>query len=199
MKKKQLESTLEQTSAQIMNLEGQIASIETANINKETLDALSNASKAMKTIHGGLTIDKVDATMYVFCLPSVLLAPSSSRPSLFFRSFLFSAPCSFRHSLFFTRLPPFLPTYSLYHREDLEEQHAISKEIATALTQGSVANQVDDDELESELADLQQEELDNKMLHTGTVPVSDQVHRLPNVATGEGESRSTTHIFFLQY
>lgn len=48
-----------------MNLEGQIASIETANINKETLDALSNASKAMKTIHGGLTIDKVDATMYV--------------------------------------------------------------------------------------------------------------------------------------
>ena len=69
-KKKQFETTLEQTSAQIMNLEGQIASIETANINKETLDALSNASKAMKTIHGGLTIDKVDATMY--------LSPSTS-------------------------------------------------------------------------------------------------------------------------
>ncbi|KAF7846017.1 hypothetical protein BT93_L5591 [Corymbia citriodora subsp. variegata] len=136
-KKKQLESTLEQTSAQIMNLEGQIASIETANINKETLDALSNASKAMKTIHGGLTIDKVDATM-----------------------------------------------------EDLEEQHAISKEIATALTQGSTANAVDDDELEAELQDLQQEELDNKMLKTGSVPVSDQIHRLPNVATGEVKGKA---------
>lgn len=139
-KKKQLEATLEQTSAQIMNLEGQIASIETANINKETLDALSNASKAMKTIHGGLTIDKVDATM-----------------------------------------------------EDLEEQHAISKEIASALTQGSSANAVDDDELESELADLQQEELDNKMLKTGTVPVSDQVHRLPSVATGEVKGKTPAH------
>lgn len=115
-----------------MNLEGQIASIETANINKETLDALGNASKAMKTIHGGLTIDKVDATM-----------------------------------------------------EDLEEQHAISKEIASALTQGSTANAVDDDELESELADLQQEELDNTMLKTGTMPVHDQVHRMPSVANTE--------------
>lgn len=73
----------------------------------------------------------------------------------------------------------------MINREDLEEQHAISKEIASALTQGS-ANAVDDDELESELADLQQEELDNKMLNTGTVPVHDQVNRLPNVATGEG-------------
>jgi charged multivesicular body protein 4 len=117
-----------------MNLEGQIASIETANINKETLDALGNASKAMKSIHGGLTIDKVDATM-----------------------------------------------------EDLEEQHAISNEIASALTQGSTANAVDDDELESELADLQQEELDNTMLKTGSVPVHDQIHRMPNVSNAERE------------
>jgi len=118
-----------------MNLEGQIASIETANINKETLDALKNASKAMKDIHGGMTIDKVDQTM-----------------------------------------------------EELEEQHAISKEIAGALTQSSGANAVDDDELEAEFADMQQEELDNKMLKTGNVPVGDEVHRLPNVAQGERES-----------
>ena len=49
-----------------MTLEREIYSIETANINKETLDAMKNASNAMKQIHGGLTIDKVDATMYVF-------------------------------------------------------------------------------------------------------------------------------------
>lgn len=48
-----------------MTLESEIYSIEAANINKETLDAMKNASSAMKQIHGGLTIDKVDQTMYV--------------------------------------------------------------------------------------------------------------------------------------
>lgn len=47
-----------------MTLESEIYSIEAANINKETLDAMKNASSAMKQIHGGLTIDKVDQTMY---------------------------------------------------------------------------------------------------------------------------------------
>ena len=117
-----------------MTVEREISSIETANINKETLDAMKNAQQAMKTIHGNLTIDKVDQTM-----------------------------------------------------EDLREQHAIGEEIAEALTQGSVATGVDEDELDEELADLQQEELDNKMLKTGTVPVSDQIQRLPSAAVGERE------------
>jgi charged multivesicular body protein 4 len=38
------------------------------------------------------------------------------------------------------------------------------------------------------LAELEQEQLDNKMLKTGTVPVSDEIHRLP--AVGNGESKS---------
>ncbi|KAF2475365.1 vacuolar-sorting protein-like protein snf7 [Lindgomyces ingoldianus] len=62
-RKKQFEHSLEQTSAQIMTLEREIYSIETANINKETLDAMKNAGNAMKQIHAGLTIDKVDQTM----------------------------------------------------------------------------------------------------------------------------------------
>ena len=64
-KKKHFEHALTQTQGQIMTLEREIYSIETANINKETLEAMKNASKAMKEIHGGLTIDKVDQTMYV--------------------------------------------------------------------------------------------------------------------------------------
>ncbi|KAF7574233.1 hypothetical protein PtrM4_058560 [Pyrenophora tritici-repentis] len=64
-RKKQFEHSLEQTSAQIMTLEKEIHSIETANINKETLDAMKNAGKAMQQIHAGLTIDKVDTVMYV--------------------------------------------------------------------------------------------------------------------------------------
>lgn len=63
-RKKQFEHSLEQTSSQIMTLEQQIYSIESANINKETLDAMKNAGSAMKQIHAGLTIDKVDNVMY---------------------------------------------------------------------------------------------------------------------------------------
>jgi charged multivesicular body protein 4A/B len=133
-RKKAFEHQLEQTSAQMMTVEREISSIETANINKETLDAMKNAQQAMKKIHGGLTIDKVDQTM-----------------------------------------------------EDLREQHAIGEEIAEALTQGNIGQGVDEDELDEELAELQQEELDNKMLKTGTVPVSDQIQRAPAVNTGEGE------------
>ncbi|OJD34890.1 vacuolar-sorting protein snf7 [Diplodia corticola] len=62
-RKKQFEHSLEQTQSQIMTLEREIYSIETANINKETLDAMRNAGSAMKQIHGSLTIDKVDQTM----------------------------------------------------------------------------------------------------------------------------------------
>lgn len=37
---------------------------------------------------------------------------------------------------------------------------------------------------------MEQEQLDNKMLKTGTVPVSDEIHRLPAAATGERTSHS---------
>lgn len=133
-RKKNYEHQLEQTQNQMLTVEREISSIETANINKETLDAMKNAQQAMKKIHGGLTIDKVDQTM-----------------------------------------------------EDLREQHAIGEEIAEALTQGNVGNSVDEDELDDELAELQQEQLDNKMLSTGTVPVSDQVQRMPSVGNQESE------------
>lgn len=131
-RKKAFEHQLEQTQAQMMTVEREISSIETANINKETLDAMKNAQVAMKKIHGGLTIDKVDQTM-----------------------------------------------------EALREEHLVGEEIAEALTQGAVGTGVDEDELDEELAELQQEELDNKMLKTGSVPVSDQIQRLPNAAVGE--------------
>jgi len=62
-RKKLHERTLEQTSAQIAQVEQQIYSIEAANINQETLNAMKNAGQAMKQIHGNLTIDKVDQTM----------------------------------------------------------------------------------------------------------------------------------------
>ena len=110
-----------------MTVEREIGSIESANINKETLDAMKNASNAIKQIHGGLTVDQVDQTM-----------------------------------------------------EDLREQHAVGEEIAEALTQGAGTMGVDEDELDEELAELQQEQLDERMLKTGSVPVSDQIQRMPS-------------------
>ncbi|KAK0660524.1 Vacuolar-sorting protein SNF7 [Lasiodiplodia hormozganensis] len=129
-RKKQFEHSLEQTQSQIMTLEREIYSIETANINKETLDAMRNAGAAMKQIHGSLTIDKVDQTM-----------------------------------------------------EELREQHAIGEEISEAIA-APLGQTLDEDELDDELAELQQEELDNKMLETGQVPVSDTVSRLPTGPQG---------------
>jgi charged multivesicular body protein 4 len=43
------------------------------------------------------------------------------------------------------------------------------------------------------LAELEQEQLDNKMLKTGTVPVSDEIHRLPAAANGERKFHQATH------
>lgn len=62
-RKKVHERTLEQTSAQIAQVEQQIYSIEAANINQETFTAMKNAGDAMRQIHGNLTMDKVDQTM----------------------------------------------------------------------------------------------------------------------------------------
>ena len=83
-RKKAHERSLEQTTAQIAQVEQQIYSIEAANINQETLNAMKNAGSAMKQIHGGLTIDKVDATMYV-SFSSFL--PSTASTGLFCNSF----------------------------------------------------------------------------------------------------------------
>ncbi|KAF4965470.1 hypothetical protein FSARC_6737 [Fusarium sarcochroum] len=131
-RKKTHEHSLDQTTAQIGTLEQQINAIESANINKETLVAMEQASKAMDQIYGKLTPEKVDETM-----------------------------------------------------EKLREQNAMGEEIVNAITAPSMGEYVDEDELENELDELQQEALDEQMLKTGSVPVSDAVHKLPTPANAE--------------
>ena len=70
-------------------------------------------------------------------------------------------------------------------REDLREQHALGEEIANAITNAPLGETIDETELDDELAEMEQEQLDNKMLKTGTVPVSDEIHRLPAAVNGE--------------
>ncbi|KAM7216300.1 putative vacuolar-sorting protein snf7 protein [Rhypophila decipiens] len=69
--------------------------------------------------------------------------------------------------------------------QKLQDQIALSEEIVTSMNSVQVGNAVDEDELEDELEQLQQEQLDEQMLKTGTVPVSDQIQRMPAVANGE--------------
>lgn len=65
LKRKKLnEQSLTTTQAQITTLEQQIHSIEAATLNYETLRVMKDAGQAMKSIHGGMNIDKVEETMY---------------------------------------------------------------------------------------------------------------------------------------
>ncbi|KAG8529422.1 ESCRT-III subunit protein snf7 [Bacidia gigantensis] len=139
-RKKQHEHSLEQTAGQIQMLEQQIYSIESANINQETLAAMKNAGQAMKQIHGKMTMEDVDNTM-----------------------------------------------------EQLREQHELTQEIGTAITSMPITEPIDEDELEGELAAMEQEKLDNQMLSTGTtVPVGDELDR-QHVATN-GEKKGKTKV-----
>ncbi|KAI9340658.1 Snf7-domain-containing protein [Zopfochytrium polystomum] len=62
-KKKALESQIEKIAGSRMTMEQQVMAIETANINKETMNAMKVAADALKTIHGDLDINKVDDIM----------------------------------------------------------------------------------------------------------------------------------------
>ncbi|RKP11766.1 Snf7 family, partial [Piptocephalis cylindrospora] len=62
-KKKQYEGQIEKLSASRMTVETQVLAIESANVNLETIKAMSDGAKAMKSIHGELNVDKVDKTM----------------------------------------------------------------------------------------------------------------------------------------
>ena len=70
---------------------------------------------------------------------------------------------------------------ALYYREQLREQHELTQEIGNAITSMPLGDPVDEDELEQDLAELEQEKLDEQMLSTGQVPQGDRIDGL-----GEG-------------
>ncbi len=148
-------------------LEQQIYSIESANINQETLAAMKNAGAAMKTIHGKMTMEDVDVTMYVLSFSLHYISTLSNK-----NGYIRGSPD-----------PPSNLTKRTA-REQLREQHELTQEIGNAITSMPITEPVDEDELEADLAALEQEKLDEKMLNTGTVPVSDSLTRMPAAADG---------------
>lgn len=161
-RKKGHEHSLEQTISQIGTLEQQINAIESANINRETLAAMERAGEAMKQIHGKLTPEKVDETMYA--------SPSGT---------------SIQLNMQFELL-----TY--FDRDKLREQNALSEEIVAAITSNQIGEPVDEEDLNEELEAMQQEQLDKKMLESGSVPVSDAIHRMPAVGNQESKFNSNS-------
>ncbi|KAL9624570.1 MAG: hypothetical protein Q9160_001234 [Pyrenula sp. 1 TL-2023] len=69
--------------------------------------------------------------------------------------------------------------------DELREQHQLGEEIASAITNAPIGDPIDEVDLETELEGMEQEAIDERMLKTGTVPVSDEVNRLPAAANGE--------------
>jgi charged multivesicular body protein 4 len=80
------------------------------------------------------------------------------------------------------------------NREKIREQNALSDEIVNAITSNAIGETMDENELEAELDLLLQKQLDEKMLNTGTVPVADEVHKIPMVANGEREFFDPHHL-----
>ncbi|KAK7754024.1 ESCRT-III subunit protein snf7 [Diatrype stigma] len=68
---------------------------------------------------------------------------------------------------------------------DLQDHNLLSEEISNAITSTTLGEPIDEVDLEEELEQMQQEQLDEQMLKSGTVPVSDAVHRMPAAANGE--------------
>ncbi|KLO14988.1 Snf7-domain-containing protein [Schizopora paradoxa] len=61
--KKRLENDLIQIAGKKEVLERQLSAIEDANLNKEVFKTMQRSGEVLKTIHGSLTVDKVDSIM----------------------------------------------------------------------------------------------------------------------------------------
>ncbi|WBW73930.1 ESCRT III complex subunit Vps32 [Schizosaccharomyces osmophilus] len=135
-RKKMYENELEKIEGSRMNIEQQLYTIQNANLNFETLQAMRQGAEAMKQIQRGVDADKVDNIM-----------------------------------------------------DKIRDQQAISEEISAMISTPVGLNaDVDEDELANELDELQQMELDNKMLgaekppvHAPGVPTGTPVDKLPSV------------------
>lgn len=62
-RKKQYEKDLEKLQGQITSMEQQLSAVESANLNFETMKVMQQGASALKSIHNGMDMDKLDSTM----------------------------------------------------------------------------------------------------------------------------------------
>jgi len=113
------ESDLDKLAGMRLQLEVQVNTLESANINANTLDVMRRGANALKDIHNGLNIDKVDSTMNA-----------------------------------------------------VNEQRDIANEISDAISNtANLGLEIDEDDLKAELGELEQEDLNERLLGADHVPV----------------------------
>ncbi|KAL9934088.1 hypothetical protein V8E36_007170 [Tilletia maclaganii] len=118
-RKKQYETQLERIYGTRMTIETQVNAIESANMNLETMQAMRKGADALKSIHGSLNIDKVDATM-----------------------------------------------------DSIREQMDLTNEISDAISNPvGMGQDLDEDALKDELEQLEQEELNERLVGADHVPL----------------------------
>lgn len=132
-RKKAYEKQIETMMATRINLESQLMLIDNAAMNVEVLNSMAAGNQALKTLHGSMNIDKVDAIM-----------------------------------------------------DDIQEQTQLANEIQNVLSTPLPGQEIDDDELLAELDQLEQQELDSKLLDVETpASAAADLSRAPAVPTTE--------------
>ncbi|KAK0468244.1 Snf7-domain-containing protein [Desarmillaria tabescens] len=118
-RKKANELELDRLAGTRLQLEMQVNTLESANLNAETMAAMKKAADALKVIHGNMNVDKVDATMAA-----------------------------------------------------VNEQRAVADEIADIISNPAYTNtDLDEDALKAELDELEQDELNERLMGADHVPV----------------------------
>lgn len=117
-RKKQSETELERLMGTQLQLEMQINTLESANLNAETMAAIRKASKALGDIHAGLTVAKVENIM-----------------------------------------------------DKLGQEMETQKEIQNAISTDMIGTGIDDDSLLQELHELEEEQLNERLVGAENVPI----------------------------
>ncbi|KZT29331.1 Snf7-domain-containing protein [Neolentinus lepideus HHB14362 ss-1] len=119
IRKRAHETELDKLAGTRLQLESQVNTLESANLNAETMAAMKKGADVLKTIHGNMTMDKVDATIAA-----------------------------------------------------IEEQRTIANEISDAISNPMNAGvDIDDEELKAELAELEQDQLNERLMEADHVPI----------------------------
>ena len=143
-KKKLYEQQIEQLQNQQLKLEEQVITLEGSKTTAETFTALKSGAGAMKQLHNETNIDEVDKVR-----PD-LSSKESNRKDL-------------TDDLILTPFPP-PPTTHSQVMDDINEQTEKMRQVQDALGQPvGYAADLDEDELEEELAALEAEDLEDEL------------------------------------
>uniref|UniRef100_A0A915MK89 Charged multivesicular body protein 4b n=1 Tax=Meloidogyne javanica TaxID=6303 RepID=A0A915MK89_MELJA len=77
--------------------------------------------------------------------------------------------------------------------EDIAESQEVTNEITQAISNPSgLQNDIDEDELLKELEDIQEEEINEKLLDVGTIPASSVTDKLPDAPKDKPKAKAKT-------